>query len=600
MRPSLLLLLPGVLFLIPGAALHPAAPPLSGEPAEAHRSPIDLVLLPDGRRALTANHTAGSVSLLDLADGKVLCEAAAGDRPAGVGCSPDGKRAAVSNLWDGSVTVFDLTDGTLNHRRQIAVGPLPRGLLFARDGSLFVAVSGADEVVRLDPGSGKVLSRRPAAREPHHLALSADGSLLACASSRSGEVRLWEVAKDRLCWAQKIEDGFNLRGLTFSPDGRYVVCAHAVRRDFPVSKTNIEIGWVIDNRLTRCVVRPGAGPTLEQIGLDPRGRAVGDLDGLAYSPEGETLAVSGSGTGEVHLFRTEALSWNAGDPGDLIDPDLLRGDGRFRRLPVEGRPMTVAFRPNGELVVANYLRDAVQVTDPKTGKVRCSIRLGGPDRPGLVRLGEALFHDARRSHNSWFSCHSCHPDGHTAGQNFDTLNDGSYGDAKLTPSLRGVARTAPYTWHGWQHDLGAAVRKSFVDTMSGKEPTSDEVRAVVAYLETLDHPPNPGQRNGRLTPEGIRGRLLFEGKARCWRCHEAPDYTSSRNYDVGLQADNGPYPKWNPPALRGLWDRGPFLHDGRSATLEDVLTRWHTPERIGGAKLTPAERADLIAFLGSL
>jgi cytochrome c peroxidase len=228
------------------------------------------------------------------------------------------------------------------------------------------------------------------------------------------------------------------------------------------------------------------------------------------------------------------------------------------------------------------------------------VALGGPDEPGLARQGEALFHDARRSHNHWFSCHSCHPDGHTSGQNFDTLNDGSYGDAKLTPTLRGVARTAPYTWHGWQNDLGAAVAKSFVDTLHGKEPTPAEVRAVVAYLETLEHPPVPARVKGRLSTQAVRGQVLFDGKARCWRCHTPPDYTSVRNYDVGLQGDNGPYTKWNPPSLRGLWDRGPFLHDGRSATLEDVLTRWHTPDRIGGATLTPAERADLIAFLGSL
>ena len=39
----------------------------------------------------------------------------------------------------------------------------------------------------------------------------------------------------------------------------------------------------------------------------------------------------------------------------------------------------------------------------------------------------------------------------------DTNNDGSYGTFKTVPALYNVTRTAPWTWHGWQTDLGAAV-----------------------------------------------------------------------------------------------------------------------------------------------
>ena len=51
---------------------------------EPHRSPLDVVVLPDGRRAVTANHTADSVSLIDLAPGKVLAELPCGKKPAGL------------------------------------------------------------------------------------------------------------------------------------------------------------------------------------------------------------------------------------------------------------------------------------------------------------------------------------------------------------------------------------------------------------------------------------------------------------------------------------------------------------------------------------
>src|SRR5205085_1272137 len=131
----------------------------------------------------------------------------------------------------------------------------------------------------------------------------------------------------------------------------------------------------------------------------------------------------------------------------------------------------VALGRSDRAAVANHLLDAVQVVDARAGKLVRTIPLGGPAELSPERQGEALFYDARRSHNQWFSCHTCHTDGHTSLQKFDTLNDDSYGNPKLTPSLRNVTRTGPWTWHGWQKDLGAAVKKSMTETMFGPDPT---------------------------------------------------------------------------------------------------------------------------------
>ena len=215
--------------------------------------------------------------------------------------------------------------------------------------------------------------------------------------------------------------------------------------------------------------------------------------------------------------------------------------------------------------------------------------------------GEAIFYDARRSLHSWFSCHTCHPDGHTSGRTFDTLNDDSYGNPKLTPTLRGVSKTGPWTWHGWQKDLGQAVERSLTKTLFGPKPAAHDIQALLAFLETLDHPPNPHRRsNGSLTPAAERGQVIFRGKGRCVRCHQGEQYTSSKTYDVKLEPDGSPYELWNPPSLRGVYDRGPYLHDGRAETLEEVLERAHAPEKLGAQPLTPEERRDLIEFLKSL
>jgi YVTN family beta-propeller protein len=581
-------------------ALAAALPPRAAEPrAEPHRSPVDVALLPTGR-AVCANQTADSVSLVDVDAGKVIAETACGARPAAVACDAEGKEVAVSNLWGGSVTLFEVRKDSLLKLEEIAVGAQPRGLAFSPDGKrLYVALAGQDEVAEVDCATRKVVHRFAAARQPWSVAVSRDGRRLAAACSRSGQVRLWDARSREPLWERTIEDGFNLRGLCFTVEGRGVVVAHGVRREFPVSKENIGEGWVIDSRLSLLPVQGDLKPPLQQVALDKKGDAVGDPHGLAFSPGAATLALTAGGTHELLLLDPDEVPWSGGDPGDFVKDTLVKKG--LRRVPLGGRPLNLVFTPNGaQVVVANYLLDALQVVDVRAGKLKRTVALGGPREASPARQGEALFYDATRSHNHWFSCHTCHVESHTCGLNFDTLNDDSYGNPKLTPTLRRVAHTGPWTWHGWQTDLGAAVTKSYTETMFGPKPTADEVKAVVAYLGTLDHAPNPHRPGGKLSESAQRGEKLLAGKARCARCHDGPDYTSKRNYDVKLESDGSPYDLWNPPTLRGLWERGPFLHDGRAKTLDELLRSHHSPEKLGGEKLSDAEREDLLAFLRSL
>jgi cytochrome c peroxidase len=542
------------------------------------------------------------VSLIDLRRGQVVAEQPCGSRPTAVACRSDGRLAAVSCLWSGTVHFLEVRGASLVPAGTLAVGPFPGGLVFAPDGrTLYAAVAGADQIAIIDVVARKVLHRLPSARGPGHIALSPDGHFLAAANSRSAQVRCWDTRTRKLLWERTIEDAFNLAGLTFTPDARAVICSHTVRRDFPVTRENIGKGWVIDSRLTRLAVAADAEPATWQIALDTRGAAVGDPQGGDFQGDGKWFVLAGSGTHELLLLATATIPWTAGEPGDLIDPRLRDNPGGFRRIRVGGRPMKVVFLPRSDrVVVANYLLDAVQVVDTRAGKIMRSIPLGGPARSSAARLGEALFYDAERSHNHWFSCHTCHVAGHTCGLKFDTLNDDSYGNPKLTPSLRGVAHTGPWTWHGWQTDLGAAVEKSLTQTMFGPRPTRAETRALLAFLQTLDHPPHPINHRTGAARAVERGRAFFQGKARCARCHHGTYYTSAHNYDLKLEADGSPYRLWNPPSLRGVSDRGPFFHDGRASDLEDLLRNHHRPEKLGGQKLTAAERRDLIAFLNSL
>jgi DNA-binding beta-propeller fold protein YncE len=601
MNKHCLWLLPALFpILLSGATASDRAAAKQPEP---HRGPIDVAILPGGKLALTANQTADSVSLVDLVAGKVLAERPCGRKPGAVACSRDGNRVAVSNLWSGTLTLLERTETDLRPIGEFPVGYQPRGLVFSPDGTeLYVALAGAGEVVRFDWRTRKVPQRWPAPIEPRSVALTRDGRFLAAGSARSATVHCWDTSSGKQLWEQGFAESFNLHGLTFSADDQHVITCQIKDRQHSITKSNIENGWALDSRLGQVAVHPNDGSESSQIALDLRGRAVGDPCCVACSKSGEWLGVTAAGTHELLLIRSAAISWSGGEAQDFIDDSLAVSETKYRRVPLGGRPVAIRFLDCGtRAVVANYLLDSLQVVEIATGKIRRTISLGGPERPSLVRQGEAVFYDALRSHHQWFSCNTCHPDGHTSGRNFDTLNDDSLGNPKLTPSLRGVTRTGPWTWHGWQKDLGGAVEKSLIDTLYGKKPPADDVKAVLAFLATLDHPPNPNRRDGRLiSTSAEQGKAVFEGKAHCIRCHHGDDYTSTRTFDLKLEPDGSPYEEWNPPSLRGVIDRGPYLHDGRAATLDELLRLYHGPEKLGGARLSVDERRDLIEFLNSL
>ncbi|MHC1744909.1 MAG: hypothetical protein AB9873_18040 [Syntrophobacteraceae bacterium] len=104
-----------------------------------------------------------------------------------------------------------------------------------------------------------------------------------------------------------------------------------------------------------------------------------------------------------------------------------------------------------------------------------------------------------------------------------------------------------------------------------------------------------------------RGEVLFRGKADCARCHVPPLFTEPgwnmhTPLEIGIdsfQADRAPDRAYRTPPLKGLWThtKGGFYHDGRFATLSDVIDHYNAQFVLG---LTDPEKADLIEYLRSL
>jgi YVTN family beta-propeller protein len=564
----------------------------SGARPEPDRSPIDLAISPDGRWVLTANRTSDTASLVDLEAGRAVAEIPVGSRPCAVVWR--GTRAAIANERGGSVTLLEVQPPRLSFQGAVQVGREPRALAFSPEGDrLYVALSGEDRVAALDAAGGRALSAAEVGDDPRRLALTTDGRRLVVACGLSQDVDVLDAATLAPLFRVDL-GGRNPGPIVVSPDGAWAYVAHVADRGGPTTTSSIEQGRVLANRLARISL---AGPApREAIAADAFGFGAADLEGAAIDPDGTRIVLSSGGTRSILVFAfpipfSENLK-------DHLDPALRKDPSRFRRIAgLRGRPVGLRFLPDGRrIAVANYLRNEVQIVDLEQGEVVRSVFLGGPAEPSLARRGEAIFYDAFRSWHEWFSCHTCHPDGHTNGGLYDTFNDGAYGNPKKVLSLRGVVRTGPWTWHGRQEELPRSLQGSFTRTMGREAASAEDLRAMIAFLETLDFPPPAGPP----TDAARRGEALFRDRA-CDTCHAPPDYTSPETYLVGLEDPHDAYKGFNPPPLRGVGTRGPYLHDGRARTLEEVLQKHHRPSRLNGRPdFTPEELADLLAFLRSL
>lgn len=575
---------------------------------EPHRSPTAIALSSNGETCLTANFTAGTVSLVDLASKRVLSELTVGRNPADVAWLNE-QTAIVSLFRDDSIALVKCDGARLHLLRTIPIGDEPQGLAIAKNKSrAYVALGGDDAVAALDLGkllsaneaSDSVIQRIPVGGIPRTLAISPDEKWLVTCCAVPCEMFVHDAASLEQVSARKIFDGaFNPGVPVINRDSQLVVMPSAINRAFSVTAGMIDIGWVIDNRLSKLPLPDGEPGEQKQLGLDIRGKAVGDANTIALSPDEKYAVVTCGGTHELLVLEFPSIDWPKGDPGDFL-PEVLRKDpSRFRRIKLGGRPVDVQFVGQRQVIVANYLEDSLQRVDIEANQVMDTISLGGPAEPDQARRGEIVFYDADRSLHSWFSCHTCHTDGHTSGQLFDTRNDQSYGTPKLIPSLRGVAETGPWTWHGWQKDLNDAMKRSLKESMNTEKPiTADDIESLAAYMKTLTHPENP--RANSTTPALKLGRTLFEGRAGCATCHSGPSFTAQDTFDGAVDDPKDRNKQYNPPSLKGVSTRRRFLHTGKAKSLEQVITKYHRPEDLVGESLNDEEISALVEYLKSL
>ena len=475
---------------------------------------------------------------VDARSGKEIAHRKVGLSAGDVVLHPDGRRAAVACLWPRQVWLLDEGDGP------VAKIDLP----FA----------------------------------PKKQILSPDGTRLVVADAFAGKIALIDVDRKSLLSVRELPDVHNIRGLAWSRNGRWLWVTHQnLHKDGHPSATDIRAGGVVSNHLRKLASASVLDPRVE-IFRDEILYTLGDIERGAGDPADVLelgdggLVVALAGVGEVAIGRPEQVLWN--------------------RVPVGRGPQALAVVGDA-LFVAERFDDAIAAIDLTSSKVE-RIRLTTGDRPTTaIERGEIAFFDARHSLEGWYSCHSCHSYGHSSGRLNDNFTDGSFGTPKRVLSLRGTGETGPWAWNGQMETLEQQTRNSIRSTMQGvKSPPPELVDDLVAYLKSL--PPAPGVRTARGEVDAEiqkRGRKIFV-REKCGSCHVPPTFTSPKTYDVGLVDELGGK-KFNPPSLRGVSQGGPYFHDGRAATLEDVFGTIRHELR---APLSANELGDLVYYLRGL
>ncbi len=223
------------------------------------------------------------------------------------------------------------------------------------------------------------------------------------------------------------------------------------------------------------------------------------------------------------------------------------------------------------------------------------------------------------------ACLDCHSNGHT-NASFHLIGDIRPQENRRridTPSLRGVNIQRLF---GSQRALKTVEdftefeqRAAYFDgdhVIAMKKGVnilerSTQGHHMAEFQELLDFPPAPklsvvdGKLDPRMaSPQEMRGQALFFGKARCAECHTPPHYTDNTMHDLKLDrfydakmingrlsVPEGPIKTF---PLRGIKESPPYFNDGRLLTLDDTVAFF---DLILETKLTPQERADVVAFL---
>jgi mono/diheme cytochrome c family protein len=455
--------------------------------------------------------------------------------------------------------------------------------------------------------SGRLKWTVDVVRRPFAIAVSPDGRWAAVSNllpagratdpKHAASVSLIDTEKGKRIPDVRLPAGSsNVRGLRVTPDGKRAIVVHTLGRT-QLPTTQLERGWVNTNAMS--FIDRASGKLEGTVLLDNIQKGAADPWGIAIGKD--RIFVTLSGTHELAVIDSGRIS-PVMKENPVNDLAALHRDGLMRRIELPGKgPRGVAVSPDGgKVAVALYFSGTVALMDVSSGKIS-EIPIGDQPEMDDRRLGEMTFHDATQAFQQWLSCASCHAEGRADGHNWDLLNDG-IGNPKNALSLVWSHKTPPVMSRGVRDRMETAAAAGF-RFIQFCEIDPKRLEATVAYLRSLEPEPSPWRApDGGLTESARRGQRIFEDReVGCGPCHPGPLYTDLKQYDVGTRGRLDRADEFDTPTLVELWRTAPYLHDGRAASLMEVLKECNRGDRHGKTShLTEEQLRDLVEFLRSL
>jgi hypothetical protein len=148
-----------------------------------------------------------------------------------------------------------------------------------------------------------------------------------------------------------------------------------------------------------------------------------------------------------------------------------------------------------------------------------------------------------------------------------------------------------------------AVENHFYNVVNNPDLITSKLPALRAYQHSIEAPQPPANYFDKAA--AARGKSIFLTKAQCASCHALPLYADNILHaasEIGIddfEAQRSPTGKYRTTPLGGLFakTKGGFYHDGRFATLMDVVNHYNDFKNLA---LTDAEKKDLLEYLKSL
>ncbi|RIJ33519.1 cytochrome-c peroxidase [Pontibacter oryzae] len=283
-----------------------------------------------------------------------------------------------------------------------------------------------------------------------------------------------------------------------------------------------------------------------------------------------------------------------------------------------------------------------------------------------VELGRMLFYDPILSVNNQVSCASCHQQGKAFSDGTALSVAGVTGNPlkRHAPALLNLAWMDGLFWDGGAKDIESLV----FGPITHPDEMGQDLKALASELQ--QHPKYPGlfrlafgsdsitsariaralaqfqrtlisansrydkyvrqEAGGQLSGPELQGLALF--KQHCASCHTSDFFTDQAYHNNGLDAafsaefeelafgrgritrqqqDIG---KYKTPTLRNIALTAPYMHDGRFATLDEVVEHYRTgvvsspslapelkqPNGQLGIPITKEEKEKIILFLNTL